>query len=110
MLEQLAGAGSSRANRAINGLLAFSFFLTLGGQVYSVEALSGWLAGRRLWSHPAPSAAHVGRQPDCGGEMDSQQFETHVNALTAEAPYVIRRVCMAGTRAAFRKRRSNAQQ
>ena len=45
MLEQLAGAGGSRANRAINGLLAFSFFLTLGGQVYSVEALSGWLQG-----------------------------------------------------------------
>jgi ubiquinone/menaquinone biosynthesis C-methylase UbiE len=43
VLEQLAGAGSSRANRAINGLLAFSFFLTLGGQVYSVEELSAWL-------------------------------------------------------------------
>jgi hypothetical protein len=41
----LAGAGGSRANWAINGLLAFSFFLTLGGQVYSVEALSGWLQG-----------------------------------------------------------------
>jgi hypothetical protein len=45
VLEQLAGAGGSRANWAINGLLAFSFFLTLGGQVYSVEALSGWLQG-----------------------------------------------------------------
>ena len=45
VLEQLAGAGSSRANRAINGLLAFSFFLTLGGQVYSVEVLNAWLQG-----------------------------------------------------------------
>ena len=45
VLEQLAGAGGSRANRTINGLLAFSFFLTLGGQVYSVKDLDGWLQG-----------------------------------------------------------------
>jgi predicted O-methyltransferase YrrM len=55
VLEQLTGAGGSRANRAINGLLAFSFFLTLGGQVYGLEELSGWLQGAdfgRIRRHP----------------------------------------------------------
>ena len=55
VLEQLAGAGGSRANRAINGLLGFSFFLTLGGQVYSVEQLSAWLQGAGL--------GHIKRHP-----------------------------------------------
>ncbi len=43
VLEQLADAKTGGAAQAINAILAFAFFHTLGGQVYPFQDIAGWL-------------------------------------------------------------------
>lgn len=65
VLEQLADAKTRGAAQAINGLLALSYFHTLGGQVYRFQDITGWLqqAGfgpaRRLGLRKAPGSSLI---------------------------------------------------
>lgn len=65
VLEQLADAKTSGAAQAINAILAFAYFHTLGGQVYRFSEINGWLqqAGfgqfRRLGLRNAPGSSLI---------------------------------------------------